>query len=164
MPTFLTDSERQTIQSRLATGDQLLAKFADALRQRVAERVGWGGLLGPESTTAWYYPAAEFLSDAAMHQALWPDKAVANWIKTVTLDICRKPTYDWVGPAFRDHSEPFTGHLETAHLCWGVAAAIDLAVEVFSGDEQTEIRLALTGKGLQLCQRWAQKNSHLANW
>jgi len=164
MPTFLTDSERQTIQSRLAAGDPLLTKFADALHQRVAERVAWGGLLGPDSTTAWYYPAAEYLSDAALHQALWPDEAVANWIKTVTLDVCRKPAYDWVGPAFRDHTEPFTGHLETAHLCWGVAAALDLAGAVFSENETAEIRQNLTEKGLQLCQRWVQKNSHLANW
>ncbi len=161
MPTFLTDSERQII---LVSHDPLLAKFGDALRQRVAERVVWGGLLGPDSTTAWYYPAAEYLSDAAMHQALWPDEAVANWIKIVTLEICRKPVYDWVGPAFRDHSEPFTGHLETAHLCWGVAAALDLAGAVFSEKEQTEIRQALTEKGIVLCQRWVKKNNHLANW
>lgn len=161
MPTFLTDTERQTI---LASPDPLLQKFADALRQRVAERVTWGGLLGPASTTAWYYPAAEYLSDAAMHQALWPDEAVANWIKTVTLEICQKPAYDWVGPAFRDHTEPFTGHLETAHLCWGVAAALDLALDVFSEKETAAIRQALSEKGIQLCQRWVKKNSHLANW
>ena len=161
MPAFLTDSERQAI---LANQDPLLPEFADALRQRVAERVSWGGLLGPDSTTAWYYPAAEYLSDAAMHQALWPDEAVANWLKTVTLDICRKPASDWVGPAFRDHSEPFTGHLETAHLCWGVAAALDLAGDVFSEKETAEIRRALAEKGIALCQRWVKKNSHLANW
>lgn len=163
MPTFLTDTERQTLLTRLAEGDPLLTKFADALRQRVAERVGWGGLLGPGST-AWYYPAAEYLSDAAMHQALWPDEAVANWLRTVTLDICRKPAYDWVGPAFRDHSEPLTGHLETAHLCWGVAAALDLAGDVFFENETAEVRQALAEKGLQLCQRWVKKNRHLANW
>jgi hypothetical protein len=158
---FLTDPERQAI---LTSQDPLLAKFADALRQRVAERVPWGGLLGPDSTTAWYYPAAEYLSDAAMHQALWPDEAVANWIRTVTLEICRKPAYDWVGPLFRDHSEPLTGHLETAHLCWGVAAVLDLTSTIFSEKEQAEVRQALAEKGLALCQRWVKKNHHLANW
>ncbi|MCY7349554.1 MAG: heparinase II/III family protein [Cytophagaceae bacterium] len=164
MPIFLTDSEHQSIQTRLAAGDPLFTRFADALRQRVAERVGWGSLLGPESTTAWYYPAAEYLSDAAMHQALWPDEAVANWLRTVTLDIVRKPAFDWVGPAFRDHTEPLMGHLETAHLCWGIASVLDLAGNVFSENEQTEIRQALAEKGITLCQRWVAKNHHLANW
>nr|WP_290934979.1 hypothetical protein [Haliscomenobacter sp.] len=82
----------------------------------------------------------------------------------VTLDIVRKPSYDWVGPEFRDHSEPLTGHLETAHLCWGVSAVYDLAKAAFSTAEQQEIRQALQEKGLTLCRRWLDKNQHLANW
>ncbi len=82
----------------------------------------------------------------------------------VTLDIIRKPTYDWVGPEFRDHSEPLTGHLETAHLCWGISAVYDLAKAAFSSAEQQEIRQALQEKGLTLCRHWLDKNQHLANW
>lgn len=169
MPCFLTDRERNAIQGRLAAGDPLLSRFRAALHERVYARVATKGLLGPDTTTAWYYPAAEYLSDAAMLYALEPEKGqsggpVANWLRTVTLDIARTSAYGWTGPAFRDHSEPLTGHLETAHLCWALASVYDLAKDVFNESEQAEIRQALIEKGIVLCRRWIAKNNHLANW
>ena len=153
----------------LRMGNPLLSRFYAALRQRVNDRVATKGLLGPEASVAWYYPAAEYLSDAAMLYALEPDEKLANWLRTVTLDIARTSTYDWVGPAFRDHrsdgpSGPLTGHLETAHLCWALSTVYDLARDAFSESEQAEIQQALTGKGIALCRRWIDKNTHLANW
>ncbi|WP_338869129.1 heparinase II/III family protein [Spirosoma sp. SC4-14] len=161
---FLSDSDRSRILDGLRTGDPLLRRFHAALHQRVYERVATKGLLGPDATVAWYYPAAEYLSDAAIVYALEPEEKLANWLRTITLDIARTPAYDWVGPAFRDHAEPLTGHLETAHLCWALSAVYDLARDVFSESEQAEIRQALTDKGMALCRRWIDKNTHLANW
>ena len=166
---FLTTTERAQILNGLAAGEPLLTRFYAALQQRVYERVVTRGLLGPDATTgtpaaAWYYPAAEYLSDAAMLYALDPNEKLANWIRTVTLDIARTSAYDWAGPAFRDHSEPLTGHLETAHLCWALASVFDLAKDAFAPSEQTEIRQALLEKGIPLCRRWLDKNNHLANW
>ncbi|WP_080060078.1 heparinase II/III domain-containing protein [Spirosoma aerolatum] len=161
---FLSESDRSRILDGLRTGDSVLRRFKSALHQRVYERVATKGLLGPDATVAWYYPAAEYLSDAAMLYALFPEERLAKWLRTVTLDITRTPTYDWVGPAFRDHSESLTGHLETAHLCWALSAVYDLARDAFSESEQVEIREALTGKGIALCRRWIDKNMHLANW
>ncbi|GAB2558874.1 heparinase II/III domain-containing protein [Spirosoma areae] len=166
---FLTSTERTQILNGLRAGDPLLSRFHAALYQRVYDRVARKGLLGPGATTAWYYPAAEYLSDAAMLYALHPesrtaDDRLATWLRTVTLDIARTPAYDWAGPAFRDHSEPLTGHLETAHLCWALSAVYDLAKAAFTESEQAEIRQALTEKGIMLCRRWIDKNSHLANW
>jgi hypothetical protein len=161
---FLSDTERAQILNGLQTGDALLCRFHAALHQRVYERVATKSLLGPDATVAWYYPAAEYLSDAAMLYALQPTERLANWLRTVTLDIARTPAYDWAGPAFRDHSEPLTGHLETAHLCWALSAVYDLAKDAFSESEQAEIRQALTEKGIVLCRRWIGKNTHLANW
>ncbi|UFH57976.1 hypothetical protein [Spirosoma sp. KNUC1025] len=161
---FLTDAERTRILNELRTGDPLLCRFYAALHQRVYDRVATKGLLGPDATVAWYYPVAEYLSDAAMLYALEPEAKLANWLRTVTLDIARTPAYDWAGPAFRDHAEPLTGHLETAHLCWALSAVYDLARDVFSESEQAEIRQALTDKGIALCRRWIDKNTHLANW
>lgn len=164
MPVFLSDSEKATIASERNNRDSLVAIFFNALQKRVYERVAWGNLLGPNATTIWWHSAAEYLSDAAMCYALESSPELAHWLNTVTLDIVRKSTYDWVGPEFRDHSEPLTGHLETAHLCWGVSAVYDLAKEAFSNTEQQEIRKALQEKGLTLCRRWLDKNQHLANW
>ncbi|CCH00427.1 hypothetical protein FAES_2418 [Fibrella aestuarina BUZ 2] len=164
MAVFLSDIERTQILDGLQSSHPLLGRFHAALRKRVYERVATKGLLGPASTVAWYYPAAEYLSDAAMLYALEPDDKLANWLRTVTLDIARTPAYDWAGPAFRDHSEPLTGHLETAHLCWALSAVYDLARHAFPETEQAEIRQALTEKGIVLCRRWIDKNAHLANW
>lgn len=169
MAVFLSDTERTQIQNGLATGDPLLSRFRAALRERVYARVTPKGLLGPEATTAWYYPAAEYLSDAAMLYTLWPEERLGNWLRTVALDIARTSAYEWVGPAFRDHRSdgpggPLTGHLETAHLCWALASVYDLAKNAFGEAEQAEIRVALAGKGIPLCQRWLAKNNHLANW
>lgn len=166
---FLSDTERAQILNGLRTGgprtgDALLTRFWAALQERVDERVATKSLLGPDATTAWYYPAAEYLSDAAMLYALKPEERIGNWLRTVTLAIARAPTYDWAGPAFRDHSEPLTGHLETAHLCWALSTVYDLARSAFSESEQAEIRQALTEKGIVLCRRWIDKNQHLANW
>ena len=176
---FLSDTERSQILNGLRDGDALLCRFYAALHKRVYERaagvpVATKSLLGPGATTGtpaatWYYPAAEYLSDAAMLYALQPDEQrsdgpVANWLRTITLDIARTPAYDWVGPAFRDHSEPLTGHLETAHLCWALSAVYDLTKDAFTESEQAEIRQALTEKGIVLCRRWLDKNTHLANW
>ncbi|MEZ0607736.1 heparinase II/III family protein [Fibrella sp. WM1] len=169
MAVFLSDTERTQIQAKRQAGDPLVGRFHAALHKRVYDRVATKGLLGPSSTgmpatVAWYYPAAEYLSDAAMLYALQPDERLAVWLRTVSLDIARTPAYDWAGPAFRDHSEPLTGHLETAHLCWALSAVYDLARDAFSESEQRELRQALTEKGIRLCRRWIDKNTHLANW
>ena len=163
---FLSESEKETI---LTSPDPVLGRFRAALAQRVTERLGTPGLTtDPDGTRrgplGWWYPAAEFLSDAALQHALAPTAALAEWLRAATLRTARRPVSEWVGPWFRSHAEPFTGHLETAHVCWGVAAALDLAAEVLSEDEQEEVRQALHDKGLVLCRRWLQQNTHLANW
>lgn len=161
---FLSAHERADILNRVESGDPLTRRFLEALRHRVYNRVASRGLLGPGATTAWYYPAAEYLSDAALLYALFPEEKLAGWLRTVALDLARTPAYDWAGPAFRDHSEPLTGHLETAHLSWALSAVYDLAGEAFSPAEKEEIRQALAEKAIPLCRRWLDRNTHLANW
>ncbi len=164
MAIFLNEAEKRLLTVKKGDHDSLPGRFCAALHKRVNERVEWGTLLGPSATTLWWHSAAEYLSDGAMAYALDPNPPLAAWLRMVTLDIVRKSAYDWVGPAFRDHSEPLTGHLETAHLCWGVSAVYDLARDAFSEEEQAEIQTALHSKGITLCQNWIRKNQHLANW
>lgn len=161
---FMTESEKKQVQEAIMQNHVLVSRFWVALQNRVATRVANPGLLGLHADTQWWYPAAEYLSDAAMVYALAPVEKLACWLREVTLGIVRRPEADWVGPWFRDHSQPYTGHLETAHLCWAVAAVYDLAREVFTAAEQEEIAIALHQKGIVLCQRWLQQNTHLANW
>jgi hypothetical protein len=164
MAIFLSNNEKEAILSEIKNENSLISVFFHALQKRVNERVSWGNLLGPNATTIWWHSTAEYLSDAAMSYTLKPTPELAAWLKKETLEIVRKSAYEWVGPEFRDHSDPFTGHLETAHLCWGVSAVYDLAKGAFSDEEQQEIKTALQEKGIVLCRRWLDKNIHLANW
>jgi len=165
MNCFLSDIEKQQIHQAMESGHPLLSRFYTALENRVKERAASPGLFSHQEDVQWWYPTAEYLSDGAMLYALSPDEKLAAWLKDVTLGIIRRPLSDWVGPWFRDHTAtPAMGHLETAHLCWGISIALDLAEEIFSQMEKEEVREALLQKGTLLCQQWLKNNSHLANW
>lgn len=164
MPIFLNDTEKTIILREITNEQSAISLFFGALQKRVYERVSWANLLGPNATTIWWHSAAEYLSDAALSYALRPTEELGQWLQKETLNIIRKDLYEWVGPEFRDHSEPFTGHLETAHLSWGVSVVYDLAKNAFDESQQQEIRTALRNKALLLCRRWLTQNRHLANW
>ncbi len=165
MNCFLSDIEKQQIHQALEAGHPMLSRFYSALKKRVGERAASPRLLSNQEDVQWWYPTAEYLSDAAMLYTLSSDEKLAAWLKDVTLSIIRRPLSDWVGPWFRDHaSKPPPGHLETAHLCWGMGIVLDLAEAIFSEAEKEELRHSLREKGTILCQRWLHKNTHLANW
>lgn len=160
---FISVSEELGIRAGLASGDAGISRFFHALEKRVYSRSD-RNLANLGETTEWYYPAAEYLSDAALLYLLQPEERLGSWLHDITLELIRKPAYDWAGPEFRDHSEPLTGHLETAHLCWATSAVLDLAPDLFDQQELQEIRRVLLEKGIALCSRWLTKNTHLANW
>lgn len=165
MSIYLNESERVAIIEARENGDLLVNRFWTALMTRTSNRCQSPGLLGLGEDAEWWYPAAEYLSDGAMAHALQPTETLAAWLRDVGLAVARRPESDWVGPWYRDHAtRPAIGHLETAHLCWGLAAVLDLAPEAFRPEEQNEIRSALREKGIVLCRRWLQRNTHLANW
>ncbi|MBN1346389.1 MAG: heparinase II/III family protein [Phycisphaerae bacterium] len=165
MSVYLSEEDRRAIVEARRNGDPVVNRFWTSLMSRTARRASSPGLFERGEDAEWWYPAAEYLSDAAMAYALQPAEVLAAWLRDVTLSIARRPESDWVGPWYRDHAtQPAIGHLETAHLCWGLSAAIDLAPEVFSQGERDEILQALTAKGLVLCRRWLDRNTHLANW
>ncbi len=165
MSIYLSDEDRRAVLAAKEDGDLLTGRFWTALASRTARRAGSPGLLEQGEDADWWYPAAEYVSDAAMMHALEPSQRLAAWIRDVALSIAQRPVSDWVGPWYRDHAtEPAIGHLETAHLCWALAAAVDLAPDVFSDGEREEVLEALHEKGLVLCRRWLARNTHLANW
>lgn len=161
---LLPKSQRDAVLRAVAEGDVLAGRFYAALRSRVHRRAASPGLIGHDDDAAWWYPSAEYLTDAAMVYTLEPDSSLGGWLRDTALTIARRPLGDWIGPWFRDHSAtPPIGHLETAHLCWGLGIALLLAPDAFS-DDREEIVAALGNKGLVLCRRWLEANHHLANW
>ena len=165
MSLFLSDAERTAIQEARQQGDVVVGRFCTALTSRAARRAASPGLVGLGEDATWWYPAAEYLSDAAMAFALEPNGALRAWIRDTALSIARQPVASWVGPWYRDHrAQPPLGHLETAHLCWALGSVLDLACDVFPSGERREVEDALREKGITLCARWLERNSHLANW
>jgi len=163
MSIFLTNKEKQLIRDH--RGQLSLGRFVCALRRRAEQRSRSPGLLGMHADATWWYPAAEYVCECAMAYALEPDERLASWLRDVTLVIVRRPVGDWVGPWYRDHvTNPPVGHLETAHLCWAVGAACDLSADVFGSGELDEVHGELRSKGMTLCRRWLERNTHLANW
>jgi hypothetical protein len=73
-----------------------------------------------------------------------------------------------VGPAYRNHALAAdglqAGHLETAHLCWAVAGALDLAPDAFTESERDEVAAVLRDRGARMCLRWLDQDHAIANW
>jgi hypothetical protein len=165
MSLYLTETERRAVLDARARGDLSVNRFWTALMCRTARRAASPGLVSQREDATWWYPVAEYISDAAMAHALQPSENLDAWLRDVVLSVARRPVDDWVGPWYRDHDiQPPTGHLETAHMCWALATTLDLASEVFSPPEVAEIRATLVEKGITLCRRWLTRNNHLANW
>jgi hypothetical protein len=163
MSLFLSSDERGLILSK--TRSPAMADLDWRLNRRAERRAANPGLMQPGDTTDWWRPVAEYCSDAAMAHALRPSKALSHWLRDVAISLVRRPEDDWIGPEFRDHaSKPPKGHLETAHLCWAVGAAVDLAPDVFREADLAECKAVLRERGIPLCQRWVETSATLANW
>lgn len=164
MSLFLTEQERSRIADLRKTSAVANGLFW-ALQNRVGRRAASPDLRDEGTGTEWWYHVAEYLSDAAMAFAFSRSQLLASWLRSITLAIVRRPVDDWVGPVYRDHSgDRPRGHLETAHLGWGVALVLDLAAEVFSDAEREEVAEALREKGMALCLRWLEDAPVLSNW
>lgn len=163
MSLFLSSVDKENFES-LRRSSPVAQTLFWTLINRAEKRATSPGLTA-FAGESWWHHASDYLTDAAMANALRPSPSLAGWIRDVTLSLVRRPLADWIGPAFRDHArtEP-AGNLETAHLSWAVSIALDLAAEVFTAVEQEEISEALRTKGLTLCRRWLDRNNHLANW
>jgi len=161
---FLTPDEKQAF-GAFCKEHRLGLDLYWALVNRTEARAASPGLHGPDGGSAWWFCAAEYLTDAAMVHALKPSEALEVWLREVTLSIVRRPEDDWVGPPFRNHHlHPPVGHLETAHLSWGVAVVLDLAREIFSPEEIDEIESCLRERAIPMCRRWLESHFHMANW
>jgi len=164
MSLFLTEPEKSRLAELRKTSAVANGLFW-ALQNRVTRRASTPNLHDDTTSTDWWYHVAEYLSDAAMAYAFSRSQAVGSWLRSTTLAIARRPVDDWVGPEFRDHSgDQPRGHLETAHLGWGIALVLDLAGEVFSPSEKDEVSEALRDKGIALCLRWLEDAPGLSNW
>lgn len=122
-----------------------------------------GDLGGP---MAWWHVAWERLADAAFVQRLEPTEERADWIRAQVLGICNEPIDDWLGPFFRERSDPPSGTLETSHVVLGVITAFSLCGDLFTGAEHALAREVVRTHGMLLCHRGMERMAGhaLNNW
>jgi Heparinase II/III-like protein len=164
MSLFLTTSERDRLQSLPA--DSPTEALLSAMCRRVSQRAASPGLIDSSATSEWWHHAAEYLTDAALVHAVRPSPKVGTWLRSTVLGIARRPASDWGGPPFRGYTggEGAVGTLETGHLTWGIAVAIDLASDLFQPVELEEITAALRLHGLGACRRFLIHTNFCHNW
>lgn len=167
MALFLSERERESL--RTGERDAFCSDLYWALNRRAERRASKPGLLSPEDQVDWWRPVGEYLSDAAMAFALKPSETLSVWLRDVSLSVVRRPYEDWVGPAFRAHDPSKgeaeqVGHLETAHMSWALSIVLDLASEVFTREERSEVEQVVRDRGVALCLRWLERPQKVANW
>jgi hypothetical protein len=135
------------------------------MHSRVGRRAAAPGFSERNGTTDWWHHAAEYLTDAALIHAVRPSPSVDAWLHSAVLAIARRPLADWAGPPFRGFGgKDLVGSLETGHLTWGIAVALDLAGDLFDASERQEVAAALRDKGLVPCRRYLDQSGFCHNW
>lgn len=163
MSLFFSQVEREQLAN--ARWEEPLASIYVALLRRAERRAESPGLTDPKATLEWWHYASSYLTDAAFAWTIKPSPNLTAWLRDVMLSLARRPLPDWMGPGFRNHDhEPPLGHLETGHLSWGLAIALDIAGDVLTDDERAEVAAALREKGMDLCRNWLNHAERLTNW
>ncbi|MFP4358957.1 MAG: heparinase II/III family protein, partial [Puniceicoccaceae bacterium] len=156
---FLSAQEKEVLKHGLHIGEPLNTVFWPLERRarRICEEPGWSHR---GTTVQWWHAIADYTMAVAGTHALRPSHQKAAWLRETAMAIARRPEQEWVGPAFRSHdpAEP-VGNLETAHLTWAVAFALDLTPEVFTDAERDELLECLREKSLPLCRRWFEQRN-----
>ena len=162
---FIFANSAEIEEIRTAVKGSLQRELFESILGRVRERVQYPGLDDPSATTQWWHHVSDYLTDAALVHVIRPSRKTDAWLRNNVLDIVRRPTADWAGPAFRHYrGGPMRGTLETAHICWAVGISLDLAGDLFSPLETEEIKSALREKGLQPCRRYLDTVTWYSNW
>ena len=128
------------------------------LRDRTYYNTREDKLVQSTDTQEWYHLVWERMSDASFVYCVEKDEKLGRWVHDRTMEIVRLPKDDWYGPWFRINlSRRKAGSLETGHIALGVCEAYENARDVFTEEEQQEIREALHDKGMKLCRRFADE-------
>ncbi|TVQ25493.1 MAG: heparinase [Spirochaetaceae bacterium] len=167
MALFLSEREKDSL--RTGERDSFCSDLYWALIRRAEQRASKPGLLSSDDSVDWWRPVGEYLSDAAMAYAVKPSETLSVWIRDVSLSLVRRPFQDWIGPAYRAHDPSKgeagqVGHLETAHMSWALSVVMDLATEVFTQEERSEVEQVVRDRGVALCLRWLETPQKVANW
>ena len=130
----------------------------ELLKNRVFNNTGEDRLVQSADTQEWYHLVWERMSDAAFLYFMEKDERLGKWVHDRTMEIVRLSAEDWIGPWYRKNlRQRKVGALETGHITLAVCEAYENARDVFTAEEQWEIREALRTKGMIQCRRFADE-------
>ena len=148
------------------------ARLAEGLAEDPRLRTAWDSYLAkarallaaghwPEQATTkeerYTYFVRGWLPRFALVYAATGQADLGRLVRTLTLDLVRRPLDFWIHSALRplDRARP-VGGLETAELTRGIALTLAWTGELFTPEETAEIRAALRDKGLIPCLRFLE--------
>ena len=128
-----------------------------AFRARVYEETRFPGVVQPGDIKEWFHVCQGRCEGAAFIWYIDRNEALGKWIHDTALWIRDQDAGEWIGPWFRNHSQPYVGMLETAHITAALCGILDMAGELFTEAEKDSIILALREKGMVPCQRYCDE-------
>lgn len=156
MSCFIKKEEIQAFQQSKENGIQ--KHLYELLKSRVSYNTRENRLVQSSDTQEWYHLVWERMSDAAFLYHMEKDERLGKWVHDRTMEIVKLSAEDWVGPWYRNNlRKRKVGALETGHITLAVCEAYENARDVFTPEEQQEIREALRTKGMLLCRRFADE-------
>ena len=163
MAVFMTEEER--LRMRRYNMDPILSNLYWGLVNRARAGAETPGFQTPGTDTQFYHNFLEYATAATAACCLVDDAVLRARLRHFVLETAELPIDEWVGPVFRNRTfSPPRGNLETSHLSIGIALALDLQRDLFSGEEQKLLETTLREKAIPLCLEWLKNNWNLYNW
>lgn len=150
--------EKELVRFRNRVPGQLPDRLYSVLRDRTFYNTREDKLVQSTDTQEWYHLVWERMADASFVYLVEKEEGLGIWVHDRTMELVRLSLDEWIGPWYRINlRRRGAGGLETAHIALGVCEAYENARDLFTKEEQQEIREALRTKGMQLCHRFADE-------
>lgn len=150
--------EKELLRFRDRIPGQLPDRLYTILRDRTFYNTRQDTLVQSTDTQEWYHLVWERMADASFVYLVERDEGLGRWVHDRTMELVRLSLDAWVGPWYRINlRKRGAGALETSHIALGVCEAYENARDLFTDEEQQEIREALRTKGMYLCRRFADE-------
>lgn len=153
---FIKEEEILRFQDRVP--GELPDRLYMILRDRTLFNTSEDKLVQSTDTQEWYHLVWERMSDASFVYGVEKEERLGRWVHDRTMELVRLSIDEWIGPWYRINlRQRKAGALETSHITLGVCEAYENARELFTQEEQQEIREALRTKGMLLCRKFVDE-------
>ena len=165
MSIFMTKKELERIRTA-RNADTQLGTLWRALKMRTYKNTSENTLVQSSDTQQWWHLVWERIRDAASVYAVEPNDTLGIWLHDRVMELAELSEDAWIGPWFRQRTQPPKGALETAHIVNAVSEAYDLCPTLFTDTEKEQIIAALRERGLPMCREFLKsvRKPWINNW